>query len=86
MADELTRVEGTDQDTVSEVEEEVFDVTFRNGALKRIKKVASELGISDDNLEEVLKKGIVLMDIAKDGNYITVKKGKDEYLIDLRTL
>lgn len=64
--------------------EEEFKITFRNGALKRLKKVAADLGISENNLGEVLTKGINLIDIAKVGTIITIKKDGKEYVIDLR--
>jgi len=66
--------------------EEQFTVTFRNGALTRIKKVARDLAIPEDRLSDVLIKAITLVDLAKEGTVITVKKGKEEYVIDLRLL
>lgn len=69
-----------------EVQQEEFSVTFRNGALARLKKVAHELNITDENLAEVLKKGVVLMDVAKEGNNITFEKAGQKYVIDLRRL
>lgn len=70
---------------MQEEEMKEFTITFKNGALARLKKVAKDLSISEDNLGEVLTKGIVLIDLAKDGTKVTFKKGKDEYSLDLRT-
>ena len=66
--------------------EDEFEITFRNGALKRLKKVAADLNIPEDRLGEVLTKGINLIDIAKEGSNVTIKKGKEEYVVDLRIL
>lgn len=66
--------------------EEELNVTFRNGALKRLKKVAHDLDIPEDKLGDVLTKGINLIDLAKEGSIVTVKKGKEEYVFDLRLL
>ncbi len=68
------------------IQQPEFSVTFRNGALTRLKKVATELGISEENLAEVLKKGVALMDVAKEGNNITFEKAGQRYVIDLRRL
>ena len=65
---------------------EEFSITFRNGALTLLKKVAADLRISEDRLGEVLTKGISLIDVAKEGTNITIKKGGEEYVIDLRRL
>lgn len=65
-----------------------FSVTFRNGALARLKKVATDLGLtdSDDNLAEVLKKSVQLVDAAKEGRTITFEKEGKKYVVDLRYL
>lgn len=63
-----------------------FTITFKNGALKRLKKIAAELNVPEERLGDVLVKGITLIDLAKDGHNVVVKKGKEEYLIDLRVL
>lgn len=67
-------------------DESFFSVTFRNGALARLKKVAGELGIPEENLADVLKKGVALIDMAKEGNNVTIEKGNEKYVIDLRRL
>ncbi len=69
-----------------EEKQDEFSVTFRNGALARLKKVARELNIPENDLAEVLKKGIALMDVAKDGNSVTFEKGNQKYVIDIRRL
>jgi hypothetical protein len=67
-------------------QEEEFNITFKNGALKRLKALAADLGVPQSRLGDVLSKGISLMDIAREGNNVVIKKGKEEYLIDLRLL
>ncbi len=67
-------------------QQDEFSITFRNGALKRLKKLASDLNVPESQLGDVLSKGINLMDVAKEGTVVTVKKGKEEYQIDLRFL
>lgn len=77
-------MEKEDQNTPEKQPE--FTITFKNGALKRIKKIASDLNIPEERLGDVLIKGINLIDVAKEGQVITIKKGKEEYVIDLRIL
>lgn len=67
-------------------EEAEFSVTFRNGALERLKKVAADLGVTEDQLGNVLIKGLKLIDMGKEGNNITIEKDKQKYVIDLRSL
>lgn len=64
--------------------EEEFSVLLRNGALTKLKQVAKDLNIPEDRMGEILIKGLSLIDSGKEGNNITIKKGKDEYVIDLR--
>lgn len=65
---------------------EEFNVTFKNGALAKIKTLATDLNISEDRLQDILTKGIRLMELSKEGTFVTFKKGKEEYRIDLRLL
>jgi len=65
---------------------EELNITFKNGALIRIKKLAQELNIHEDRVEDVVTKAVSLMDAAKEGNFVTIKKDKQEYVIDLRVL
>ncbi len=65
--------------------ESEFVVTFKNGALERLKKAASDLGVSEDNLGDVLIKGLKLIEAAKEGT-LTIEKGKERYVIDIKRL
>lgn len=69
-----------------EKKQEEFTISFKNGALARLKKVATDLNIPDDRLEDVLKKGINLIDMSKEGFIVTIKKGSKEYDVDLRLI
>lgn len=75
-----------EENQIVETDKEKFTITFSNGALTRLKKVATDLGIPETDLKDVLIKGIVLIDEGKEGNFITLKKGGSEYRVDLRTL
>ncbi|HVI69754.1 MAG TPA: hypothetical protein VM581_04845 [Magnetospirillaceae bacterium] len=66
-------------------QEETYEITFRNGALKRLKAIAEKLDISEDNLAEVLAKGMKVMQLAED-NKVTVKSGGETYVIDLKKI
>ncbi|MEK7098936.1 MAG: hypothetical protein AAB916_00270 [Patescibacteria group bacterium] len=67
-----------------EQKQQEFNITFKNGALERLKKVAADLKIPEDRLGDVLIKGLNLIDIAKEGTVVTIEKGREKYVIDLR--
>ncbi|MBI4086611.1 hypothetical protein HY416_01365 [Candidatus Kaiserbacteria bacterium] len=69
-----------------EQEPQEFSVTFRNGALAKLRKVARELGIPEERLGDVLVKGLNLIDVGKEGTTITIEKKNGRYEIDLRRL
>lgn len=69
----------------NEGEQEVFSVGFRNGALAKIKELATKLGISHDDLGEVLIKGVKLIDLSSGGKII-IEKGDERLEVDLKTL
>lgn len=66
-------------------QEDTYEITFRNGALKKLKALAKRLDIPEDNLAEVLSRGIKIMELAED-NKLTVKSGGDTYIIDLKKI
>lgn len=64
-------------------QEDTYEITFRNGALKKLKSLAKRLDIDENNLAEVLTKGMKVMELAED-NKVTVKSGGETYIIDLK--
>lgn len=64
-------------------QEDTYEITFRNGALKKLKDLAKRLDIEDDNLAAVLTKGMKVIELAED-NKVSVKSGGDTYIIDLK--
>ena len=65
--------------------ESEFVVTFRNGALKKLKELAIDLEISEDELGDVLQKGLKIIELAKDGKLV-IEKNKERYEIDLKRI
>ncbi len=75
-----------DEHTVSSSthgDDDTYEITFRNGALKKLRMLADRLDISEDNLAEVLTKGMKIMELAED-NKVSIKNGKEIYIIDLK--
>ena len=70
-------------------EKERFDVSFGNGALKKLKELAVYLAVPEDKLGAVLMKGMKIIDAAKDAGedkiIIESKDGKRE-VISIRDL
>ena len=66
-------------------QDDAYEITFRNGALKKLKALARRLDVPEDNLAEVLSKGIKVMELAED-NQLSIKSGGDTYIIDLKKI
>ena len=66
-------------------QEDTYEVTFRNSALKKLKALAQRLDVPEDNLAEVLSKGIKVMELAED-NQVSIKSGGDTYIVDLKKI
>lgn len=65
--------------------QESYEITFRNGALKKLKDLAKRLDVPEDNLAQVLTKGMKVIELAED-NKITIRSGGDNYIIDLKKI
>ena len=76
MAEETTQ----NISTAPAEEKERFDISFGNGALKKLKELADYLGVSEDKLGDVLVKGMKIIEVAKDYGegkiYLEDKDGK----------
>lgn len=66
-------------------QDETYEITFRNGALKKLKALAKKLDIPEDNLAEVLSRGMKVLELSED-NKVTVKSGGDTYIVDLKKI
>ena len=71
------------------VDDDTYEITFRNGALKKLRMLAKRLDIDDDNPAEVLARGMKVMELAED-NKVSIKSGKDIYIyiyiVDLKKI
>jgi hypothetical protein len=72
-------------DEHNNTQDESYEITFRNGALKKLKELAKRLDIPEDNLAEVLTRGMKVMELAED-NKLSVKSGGDTYIVDLKKI
>lgn len=70
-------------------EKERFDISFGNGALKKLKELANYLSVPEDKLGDILVKGMKIIDAVKDAGedkiIIETKDGKRE-TINIRDL
>ena len=62
-----------------------FSVTFKNGALSKLKELARQFGISDEQLGDVVIKGIKVIELAQDGKLI-LEKDNTTFEIDLKKI
>lgn len=63
MAEDTTKNTST---TPESEDKERFDISFGNGALKKLKELAVYLGVSEEKLGDVLIKGMKIIEVAKD--------------------
>ncbi len=70
---------------MAEENQEEYVLTFKNGALVKLKELAQKLGISEDNLDQVVSKGLKILELPEDDK-IMFKKGSDTYIIDIKRL
>ena len=52
----------------SETDQGVFELSFTNGALDQLRELAAFLGIPNDDLQAVVRKGIKVLDLARNNN------------------
>lgn len=79
MEDEVIQTEPTP------AQEEQFELTFKNGALINLKRLAGLYNISEENLGDVVNKGIRLLNLVKSVNtkqIVLETEDKRRYIID----
>lgn len=62
-----------------------FTLRFKGGGLEQLRRLAKKYGIDEDNLEEVVLKGLKVLDLPDDTN-VTIKRGGDAYIADIKEL
>lgn len=65
---------------------EEYIVTYRNGALVKLKTLANKFGIPEDDLNKVIEKGLKVLELQLDDNRIIFKRGNDTFFVDLNKL
>jgi hypothetical protein len=63
--------------------EDKFTVSFKKEALEKLRELAKAIGVPEDNLGEVILKGIKVLDLAKDGKLI-IEKADERLEVDLK--
>jgi len=62
-----------------------YELTFKNGALVKLKELASKLNIPESNLDEVVQKGLKALELPDDGK-LEFNKGGAKYFIEIKNL
>lgn len=62
-----------------------YQLTFKNGALAKLKQLAQKLNISEDNLDDVVQKGLKALELPDDDK-LTFNKGGERYFVDIKKL
>lgn len=66
-------------------QEPTFTVNFKDGALTKLKELAQALEIPDDQLGEVLVKGVKVIELAQGGKLI-IEKNTERLEVDLKKI
>lgn len=62
-----------------------YTITFKNGALTTLRALAQKLEVANDNLDEVITKGLKVLELPED-NKLIFKKGGETYSVDIKQL
>ena len=65
--------------------QEEYVLTFKNGALSKLKGLAQKLNVSEDKLDEVISKGLKILELPEDDK-IMFKRGTETYIVDIKKL
>lgn len=68
---------------------EEYKLSFKNGALKNLKRLAVRFGVPDDDLDEVVSKAVKLLTYvqdSKDNSVSFVDKKGIRYIVDIENL
>jgi hypothetical protein len=78
----------TANETLDDKPTDTYEVTFKNGALSKLKKVALDYGISEDDLDQALVKGVKLLELAKEfgDDNITIEGNGRKETINLKEI
>lgn len=82
-------MEPEEKEPKTPVAEEKYELIFRNGALANLKKLAGNFGVPEENLKEVVNKGIKVLTLIKsvDAQRIIFETKKGEkFIIDVEKI
>jgi hypothetical protein len=72
-------------DETSTNQQDEYTITFKNGALVKIKQLAHKFNIPEDNLDDVIQKGLKALELSDDDK-LEFNKGGTKYFIDIKNL
>lgn len=64
---------------------EEYILTFTNGALEKLKELADKFDIDESNLDQVVQKGLKVLELPEDNKLMFVKGG-ERYVVDIKNL
>ena len=76
-----------DLDNNNNQQEEQFELIFRNGALANLKDLAKVFNVPENDLRQVVNKGIRLLTLTKDAKGLVLEdKNGDRFKVDIEKL
>lgn len=62
-----------------------YELTFKNGALEKLKQLAKRFDIPEENLDQVIEKGLRALELGDDDR-LEFNKGGNKYFVRLKDL
>jgi hypothetical protein len=62
-----------------------YVLTFKNGALAKLRELAKKLDVPESDLDKVVEKGLRALDLPDDDK-LKFSKGGEQYFVDIKKL
>ena len=73
--------------TATPTTQEQYEIIFKNGALLNLKQLAKAFGVAENELKQVVSKGINLLTLVKDAKSLVLEdKNGNRFFIDVKKL
>lgn len=76
-----------EKESTDENGEEQYELVFKNGALANLKSLAKRFNVPENDLKQVVSKGIKLLGIVKDAKQLTLEdRNGERFIVDIEKL
>ena len=73
--------------TATATNQEQYEIIFKNGALANLKQLAKSFGVPENELKQVVSKGVNLLTLVKDAKSLVFEdKNGNRFFVDVKKL